>query len=130
MFYNNLQNEFYPLDEVVVDITNFSTNTVLLPQNSGFGNFQDKLWLAGSQKTFTITPSYSTSTINTVEIYLPPSLNNVVTTTAGSVANIQASVNYVIENISINGFVMQYNSGNFPFLSTLPSNQSASYEAY
>jgi hypothetical protein len=129
LFYNNFQNEFYPLDEVVVDITNFSTNTVLLPQNSGLGNSQDELWLAGLQKTFTIRPSYSTSVINTVDIYLPPSLNNAVITTIGSIANIQPSTNYVIENISINGFRMQYNPGDFPGLTATPANQSAPYEA-
>lgn len=129
LFYNTLQNEFYPLDEIIVDITNFSTNTVLLPTNSGFGNTEDELWLAGSQKTFTITPSYSSSVKNSIDIYLPPSLNNSVTTTTGSIANIQASINYVIENISINGFKMQYNSGIYPYVSTIPNNESACYEA-
>ena len=129
LFYNGLQNEFYPMDEIIVDITNFSTSTVLLPPNSGFGNTEDELWLAGSEKTFTITPAYSTSIKNSVEIYLPPSLNSVVTTTDGAVANIQASINYVIENISINGFKMQYNNGAYPYVSTIPNNQSTSYEA-
>lgn len=129
LYYNGFQNEFYPLDEVVVDVTNFSTNTVLLPANSGLGNTEDELWLAGSEKTFTITPTYSTSVKNTIDIYLPPSLNNVVTTTAGSISSIQASINYVIENISINGFKMQYINGVYPYVSTIPNNESTSYEA-
>ena len=128
LYYNGFQNEFYPLDEVIVDVTNFSTNTVLLPTNSGLGNSQDELWLAGSEKTFTITPAYSTNVKNTIDIYLPPLLNNVLTSTAGSAASIQLSINYVIENISINGFKMEYVNGTYPYLSTIPNNESAPYE--
>lgn len=129
LYYNSFQDEFYPLDEVDVYVTNFSTNTILLPSNSGFGNLEDELWPAGLEKTFTITPSYSTSTKQEVRIYLPPSLNNVVVDQfSNPIITTQLSANYVIENISINGFKMQYNTGVYP-LSVVPNGESASYEA-
>jgi hypothetical protein len=130
LFYGGAQNEFYPIDEVVVDIKNFSTNTALLPINSGFGNPDDEIWLPGDTKTFTISPQYSTDTLNVVSIYLPPSLNNVVVDQfSNPFLTIQLSINHVIENISINGFKMQYNTGVYPLISPVPNGQSASYEA-
>jgi len=130
LFYDGTQNEFYPTDEVVVDIKNFSTNTALLPIGSGFGNSDDEIWLPSDIKTFTIMPQYSTDTLNVVSIYLPPSLNNVVIDQfSNPILTIQLSINHVIENISINGFKMQYNQGVYPFVGTVPNGQSASYEA-
>ena len=130
LFYGETQYEFYPIDEVVVDIKNFSTNTALLPVGSGFGNSDDEVWLPSDIKTFTIVPQYSTDTLNVVSIYLPPSLNNVVIDQfSNPILTIQLSINHVIENISINGFKMQYNQGVYPFVSAVPNGQSASYEA-
>jgi hypothetical protein len=130
LFYGGAQNEFYPIDEVVVDITNFSTNTALLPIGSGFGNSDDEVWLPGDTKTFTLMPQYSTDILNEVSIYLPPSLNAIVLDQfSNPFVTTQLSINQVIENISINGFKMQYNIGVYPFGSLVPNGQSASYEA-
>jgi len=133
LFYDGTQNEFYPIDEVTVDIKNFSNSTSILPINSGFGNIDDEIWLPGETKTFNIAPKYSTNTINVVNIYLPPSLNNVYKPPAGgSQPNstiIQTSVRQVIENIQINGFKLEYNTGVYPIVSSVPNGESASYEA-
>jgi hypothetical protein len=75
-------------------------------------------------------PQYSTDTLNEVSIYLPPSLNTIVVDQfSNPFLTTQLSVNQVIENISINGFKMQYNTGVYPFGSLVPNGQSASYEA-
>jgi hypothetical protein len=131
LFYGGVQNEFYPIDEVVVDIKNFSTNTSILSVGSGFGNSDEEVWLPGDTKTFTIMPQYSTDTLNEVSIYLPPSLNAIVIDPfSNPFATTQLSVNQVIENISINGFKLQYNQGVYPLtIGIVPNGQSASYEA-
>jgi hypothetical protein len=129
LYYGGLQNEFYPVDEVEVDIANFSQNTVLIPPNPTFGNIEDELLVPGAVKTFTIIPNYTLGSLNQVSIYLPPSLNDVITASPDAETNIQQSIAYVLGNISINGFVMEYTNGVYPVVSTIPTDESTSYEA-
>lgn len=130
LYYGGLQQEFYPIDNFELEIQNVGNKT-LLPANSGLGNVNEQLWNAGEVKTFNISPSYSTSVFHTVEIYLPTSLNNSMGTTSMNSINIQSSIQNIIENISINGFVMDYTwYTGFPNVGFIPPGVSSSYEAF
>lgn len=127
LYYNQYQNEFYPIDEVAVEITNLSNGTTILPSNSGFGNALDELWPPGASKTFTITPTYSNVEKNIVEITLPPYLNMI--SVGNQTLSMEDSARYVIENISINGLRMTYISAAYIIPLEVSENQSISYES-
>lgn len=128
LYYNGLVNEFYPIDEFTLEIENTSNSTSVLPIDSNLGNAEESVWGIGEVKVFNIKPSYTTSVVNEVSIFLPPSLNYVASgVTTNPLALIQASLNQVIENISINGFKLDYPSGSY-FVPSIPSGQSSSYE--
>lgn len=133
LYYNGDQREFYPIDNFTLEIQN-TGNKTLLPANSGLGNELDDLWLPGQVKTFSISPRYSDTTLNEVEIFLPPSLNSAATSWSSfSYTTNQISISQVIDNISINGFVLKYQNGSYgssPMIITPPDGVSLAYEAF
>jgi len=136
LFYNAAQNEFYPLDEVEVEITNSSTATTIFPAVSGLGNTTDEFWFAGQSKFFTFKPQYTgASFLNEVHIKLPPTLNNTVSLSMGSIfgslpnSSLKQSAIYVLGNLSINGFKLKIDDiNNFQIPLTTPSSYSVCYD--
>ena len=127
LFYMGMQNEFYPSDNFNIEIKNTGSKT-LLPLNSGLGNTTEQLWNIGEVKSFSVTPSYSGLTLNKVELYLPPVLNNAAGI-ATNATNLQNSMAKVISSISINGFNLPFVWNSFP-ITTMPSqSESVCYGA-
>jgi hypothetical protein len=138
LYYNSLVNEFYPIDELTIQIENLSNNTCLLPIDSNLGNQDELTWSPGEVKTFNIKPQYSSSVLNEVSIYLPPSLNRVVDTSAQNgqseaveLQDTQSSLEFIINSISINGFVLPFSKSSYQYYPNIipPNGVSASYEA-
>jgi hypothetical protein len=138
LYYNGLVNEFYPIDEVTVEIQNLSTNTTLLPIDPNLGNQEETTWRPNETKVLTIKPGYTSSVLNEVSIYLPPTLNRTIDTspqngssTAVFLQDIQSSLEFVLKNISINGFVLPFSNSTYQYYPNIipPSGVSTSYEA-
>lgn len=139
LYYNGLVNEFYPIDEVNVDIQNLSNSTTLLPFDSNLGNQEEIVWSSGEIKSFIIKPTYSSSILNEVSIYLPPSLNRTIDTSAlnglsdaVTLQDLQSSLNFVLGSISINGFKMPFTNASYQYYPNIipPYGTSTSYEAF
>jgi hypothetical protein len=139
LHYNGLVNEFYPIDEVNVEIENLSNSTSLLPFDSNLGNQEEAVWSPGEIKYFTIKPEYSSSVLNEVSIYLPPSLNRTVDTSAQNgtsdvvtLQDLQSSLNLVLGSISINGFDLPFSNESYQYYPNImpPNGISTSYEAF
>jgi hypothetical protein len=139
LYYNGLINEFYPIDEVNVNIQNLSNSTTLLPFDSNLGNQEEAVWAPGEIKSFTIKPEYTSSVLNEVSVYLPPSLNRTIDTSAinglsdaVTLQDLQSSLNFVLGSISINGFKMPFTNALYQYYPNIvpPFGTSTSYEAF
>lgn len=128
LYYLGDQQEFYPSDIFELEIENVGGKTIL-PANSGLGNTNDQMWEAGEIKTFTIQPQYSSSIVNKVSLYLPPSLNNSIGASVITSSSMQNSIAQVIKNISINGFVLNYFIGTHDTSGTISSSTSVCFDA-
>lgn len=73
LLYSKRSNEFFPMDSFYINVLNKGNETII-PANSGLGNNNDIILQTGVSMSFKVSQSFSSSTLNTFQLYIPNSL--------------------------------------------------------